>query len=131
MLQLFLYYKKTRTYGVVVWANLNLHSHIDIFQMEFHGNLWNTRLVPKNMEFSFVPDSIYIPIGCLMIPNTIKYFLFIAGFIGLRPHTTWGFLFDTPTTQIHDHSLSWLDTGTSIKDGGIKLDFACLKITEI
>jgi hypothetical protein len=24
-------------------------------------------------------------------------------------------------TQIHDHLLSWLDTGTSIKSGGVKL----------
>ena len=31
ILQLFLYYKKTRTYRVVVSATLNLHSHIDIF----------------------------------------------------------------------------------------------------
>ena len=27
---------------------------------------------------------------------------------------------DTPNTQIHDHSHSWLGTGTSIKGGGIK-----------
>jgi len=29
---------------------------------------------PKNMESSFVPDSIYISIGCLIIPNTIQSF---------------------------------------------------------
>jgi hypothetical protein len=28
---------------------------------------------------------------------------------------------DTPSTQIHDRSLSWLGTGTSIKSGGVKL----------
>jgi hypothetical protein len=28
---------------------------------------------------------------------------------------------DTPNTQIHDNSLSCLDTGTSIKSGGVKL----------
>jgi len=28
---------------------------------------------------------------------------------------------DTPCTQIHDGSLSWLDTGTSIKSDGVKL----------
>jgi hypothetical protein len=28
---------------------------------------------------------------------------------------------DTPNTQIHDCSVSWLDTGTSIKSGGVKL----------
>ena len=28
---------------------------------------------------------------------------------------------DTPDTQIHDRSLSWLCTGTSIKSGGAKL----------
>ena len=28
---------------------------------------------------------------------------------------------DTPNKQIHDISLSWLDTGTSIKSGRIKL----------
>jgi len=28
---------------------------------------------------------------------------------------------DTPNTQIHDHSLSWLGTGTSIKRGRVKL----------
>ena len=29
---------------------------------------------------------------------------------------------DTPNTQIHDRSLSWLGTGTSIKQcGGVKL----------
>ena len=27
---------------------------------------------------------------------------------------------DTPNTQIHDRSLSWLDSGTSIKSGGVK-----------
>ena len=27
----------------------------------------------------------------------------------------------TPNTQIHDRSLSWLDTGTSITSGGVKL----------
>ena len=27
----------------------------------------------------------------------------------------------TSSTQIHDHLLSWLDTGTSIKSGGVKL----------
>ena len=29
--------------------------------------------------------------------------------------------FDTPNTQIHDRSLSWLGTGTSIKRGGVML----------
>ena len=28
---------------------------------------------------------------------------------------------DTPNTQIHDRSLSWLGTGTPIKSGGVKL----------
>ena len=28
---------------------------------------------------------------------------------------------DTPNTQIHDFSLSWLDTGTSITSGRVKL----------
>jgi hypothetical protein len=28
---------------------------------------------------------------------------------------------DTPSTQIHDLSLSWLGTDTSIKSGGVKL----------
>ena len=28
---------------------------------------------------------------------------------------------DTPNTQIYDHSLSWLGTGTSIISGGAKL----------
>ena len=28
---------------------------------------------------------------------------------------------DTPNTQIHDRSLSWLGTGTSITSGGVKL----------
>jgi hypothetical protein len=28
---------------------------------------------------------------------------------------------DTSCTQIHDGSLSWLDTGTSIKSDGVKL----------
>jgi len=28
---------------------------------------------------------------------------------------------DTPNTKIHDRSLSWLGTGTSIKSGGVKL----------
>ena len=61
------------------------------------------------------------------MPHHSKYkCFFIASLIGLRPHTTWGFLFDTPTTQIHDHSLSWLD-----KDGAVKLVVLCLKITEI
>ena len=27
---------------------------------------------------------------------------------------------DTPNTQIHDHSLSWLGSGNSIKSGGVK-----------
>jgi hypothetical protein len=27
----------------------------------------------------------------------------------------------TTNIQIHDHSLSWLGTGTSIKHGGVKL----------
>ena len=61
------------------------------------------------------------------MPHHSKYkFVFIASLIGLRPHTAWGFLFDTPTTQIHDHSLSWLD-----RDGAVKLVVLCLKITEI
>ena len=30
-------------------------------------------------------------------------------------------LIDTPNTQSHDPSLSWLGTGTSITSGGIKL----------
>ena len=61
------------------------------------------------------------------MPHHSKYNLFfIAGFIVLRSHTAWGFLFDTPTTQIHDHSRSWLD-----KDGAVKLVVLCLKITEI
>ena len=29
--------------------------------------------------------------------------------------------FDIPNTYIHDHSLSWLGTGTSFKCGGVKL----------
>ena len=28
---------------------------------------------------------------------------------------------DIPITQIHDHPLLWLGTGTSIKSGGVKL----------
>ena len=28
---------------------------------------------------------------------------------------------DTPNIQIHDRSLSWISTGTSIKSGGVKL----------
>jgi len=28
---------------------------------------------------------------------------------------------DTPNIQIHDSTLSWLGTGTSIKSGGVKL----------
>jgi hypothetical protein len=28
---------------------------------------------------------------------------------------------DTPSTQIHDGSLSWLDTGTSIKSDGVRV----------
>ena len=28
---------------------------------------------------------------------------------------------DTPNTQIHDCSVSWLDTDTSIKSGAVKL----------
>ena len=28
---------------------------------------------------------------------------------------------DIPKTQIHDYSLSWLGTDTSIKSGGVKL----------
>ena len=28
---------------------------------------------------------------------------------------------NTPKTHIHDRSLSWLGTGTSIKSGGVKL----------
>jgi hypothetical protein len=28
---------------------------------------------------------------------------------------------ETPNTQIHDHTLSWLGRGTSIKSGGVKL----------
>jgi len=28
---------------------------------------------------------------------------------------------DTPNTHIHDHSLSWLGTGISIKNNGLKL----------
>ena len=28
---------------------------------------------------------------------------------------------DSPNTHLHDDSLSWLCTGTSIKSGGIKL----------
>jgi len=28
---------------------------------------------------------------------------------------------DTPNIKIHDRSFSWLGTGTSIKDGGVKL----------
>ena len=28
---------------------------------------------------------------------------------------------DTSNTQIHDRSLYWLDTGTSIKSGGVKI----------
>ena len=28
---------------------------------------------------------------------------------------------DTPNTTIHDHSLAWLDTYTSIRSGGFKL----------
>ena len=28
---------------------------------------------------------------------------------------------DTPNTQIHDSSLSWVGTGTSIKSGGVRL----------
>jgi hypothetical protein len=27
---------------------------------------------------------------------------------------------DTPNTQIHDRSLSWFDTNTSLKSGGVK-----------
>jgi hypothetical protein len=26
---------------------------------------------------------------------------------------------DTPNTEMHNRSLSWLDTGTSIKNGGL------------
>ena len=29
--------------------------------------------------------------------------------------------FDTPNTYIYDRSFSWLGTGTSIKNGGVKL----------
>ena len=29
--------------------------------------------------------------------------------------------FDIPSTHIHDHSLSWLSTGTSVKRAGVKL----------
>jgi hypothetical protein len=29
---------------------------------------------------------------------------------------------DSPYTQIHDHSLSWLGTGTTIKSGRVKVD---------
>ena len=32
---------------------------------------------------------------------------------------------DTPCTQIHDRSLFWIGTGTSIKSGGVKLVFVC------
>jgi hypothetical protein len=28
---------------------------------------------------------------------------------------------DIPNTHIHDHSLSWLSTGTSVKSDGVKL----------
>jgi hypothetical protein len=28
---------------------------------------------------------------------------------------------DTPNTEIHDHSLSWIATSSSIKRGGVKL----------
>jgi len=28
---------------------------------------------------------------------------------------------ETPNTQMHDRSISWLGTGTSIKTGGVKL----------
>ena len=28
---------------------------------------------------------------------------------------------DTPNTQIHDHSILWVGTATSIKSGGFKL----------
>ena len=28
---------------------------------------------------------------------------------------------DTPDTQVHDRALSWLDTGTSITSGSVKL----------
>jgi hypothetical protein len=31
-----------------------------------------------------------------------------------------GVIIDSPNTQIHDHSLSWLGTGTSIKKYGVK-----------
>jgi hypothetical protein len=30
---------------------------------------------------------------------------------------------DNHNTKIHDRSCSWLDAGTSIKRGGVKLDF--------
>jgi hypothetical protein len=30
-----------------------------------------------------------------------------------------GVIIDSPNTQIHDHSLSWLGTGTSIKSMGL------------
>ena len=29
---------------------------------------------------------------------------------------------DTPNTHIHDQSLSWLGTGTSIKRGGVEVE---------
>jgi hypothetical protein len=28
---------------------------------------------------------------------------------------------ETPYTQVHDRTLSWLDIGTTIKSGGVKL----------
>ena len=39
-----------------------------------------------------------------------------------------------PNIQIHDRSLYWLGTGTSIKSGGVKLDLwaqNCFKIEDI
>ena len=30
---------------------------------------------------------------------------------------------DTPNTYIHDDSLSWLGTGTTVKSGGVKILF--------
>ena len=34
---------------------------------------------------------------------------------------SWKEIVDNHNIQIHDHSISWLGTGTSIKSGGVKL----------
>jgi hypothetical protein len=53
----------------------------------------------------------------------------IVKIVIMIPHYRNNSKIDTPNTYIHDHSISLLGTGTSIKSGGVEI-VICAQLTE-